>query len=121
MRNERRRKMSIRAYLLLDIVEGGYEYATQMLRSRTGVALVDGLEGHPDIIAMVEAPNRQRLAEAIMPVIGCIDGVTEDLRLLVTRENEMPSVAILRNSRTYNKKVITNARDKLRRTGDIAM
>jgi hypothetical protein len=82
--------MSARAYVLFEIVDGNREYAAQMLRSQTGVVFADRLEGHPDIIAMVEAPNRQRLAEAMMPVIGCIDGITEDLHLLVTRDNETP-------------------------------
>jgi len=77
--------MSVRAYVLLDIVDGHCEYAVELLRSKAGVIFVDGLEGRPDVIAMVEAPDRAGLAEAIMPVIGCIDGITEDLHLLVTR------------------------------------
>lgn len=81
--------MSVRAYVLLDIVDGSSQHAVQRLRSRAGVVLADQLEGRPDIIAMVEAPNRQSLAEAIMPVIGCIDDITEDLRLLVTQDNEI--------------------------------
>ena len=84
--------MSVRAYVLLDIVDGSYDYAFQMLRSRAEVVHADQLEGRPDIIAMVEAPNRQRLAEAIMPVIGCIDSITEDLHLLVTRDNEFGGI-----------------------------
>ena len=83
--------MSVRAYVLLEITDGNCEYAVQMLQTKTGVVLVDWLEGHPDIIAMVEAPDRQRLAEAMMPVIGCIDGITEDLHLLVTRDNKNPA------------------------------
>ena len=91
--------MSVRAYVLLDIVDGKSEYAVQMLRSRAGVVLADWLEGSPDVIAMVEAPDRQGLAEAIMPVIGCIDGITEDLHLLVTRDNEPPDLFTQKNSR----------------------
>jgi hypothetical protein len=83
--------MSARAYVLFEIADGNCEYAVQILRSKTGVVFVDWLEGRPDIIAMVEAPNRQRLAEAMMPVIGCIDGITEDLHMLVTRDNETPA------------------------------
>jgi len=91
--------MSIRAYVLLDIVDGSTQYAVQMLRSRAEVVLVDWLEGSPDVIAMVEAPERQRLTEAIMPVIRCVDGITEDLHLLVTRDNEPPDLSTHRNSR----------------------
>jgi hypothetical protein len=81
--------MSVRAYMLLDIVDSNCEDAVQMLRSRAEVILADRLEGYPNIIAMVEAADRQSLAEAIMPVLGCIDGITEDLRLLVTQDNEI--------------------------------
>jgi len=89
-----------------DIVDGSYEYAVQMLRTRAGVVFVDWLEGRPDIIAMVEAPDRQRLAEAIVPVVGCIDGITEDLRLLVSRDNEMSAdLPTLGNSSTGTRKV----------------
>jgi len=75
--------------VFLNIVDGSYEYAVQMLRSRAGVVFVDWLEGRPDVIAMFEAPDRQTLAEAIVPVVGCIDGITADLRLLVSRDNEI--------------------------------
>jgi len=81
--------MSVRAYMLLDIVDRSCEYAVQMLRSRAEVTLADRLEGHPNIIVMVEAADRQGLGEAIMPVLGCIDGITENLHLLVTRDNEV--------------------------------
>jgi hypothetical protein len=98
--------MSARAYLLLDIVDGNYEYAVQMLRGRAGVVFVDLLEGYPDIIAMVEAPDRQRLAKFIMPVIGCIDGITEDLHLLVTRDKELtPDLPTSNNSRPYKRTI----------------
>src|SRR4030042_1726333 len=79
------REMSVRAYMLLDIVDRSCEYAVQMLRRRAEVILADRLEGYPNIIVMVEAADRQGLAEAIIPVLGCIDGITENLTLLVTR------------------------------------
>ena len=81
--------MSARAYMLLDIVDRSCEYAVQMLRSRAEVIIADRLEGYPNVIAMVEAADRQSLAEAIMPVLGCIDGITEGLRMLVTQDDEI--------------------------------
>jgi hypothetical protein len=83
------KEMSVRAYVLLEIVDGNCEYAVRMLQSKIGVVLVDWLEGRPDIIAMIEAPTRQMLAETMMPVIGCVDGITEDLHLLVSRDDEI--------------------------------
>jgi hypothetical protein len=93
------KEMSARAYMLLDIVDRSCKYAVQMLRSRTEVVLADRLEGYPNVIAMVEAADRQSLAEAIMPVLGCIDGITEDLRLLVTQVDEIsPDLLTLSHS-----------------------
>jgi hypothetical protein len=79
--------MSRRAYMLLDIADRNCEYAVQMLRSRAEVILADWLEGYPNIIAVVEAADRQSLARMTISVLGCIDGITEDLRLLVTQDD----------------------------------
>ena len=98
--------MSVRAYMLLDIVDRDCEYAVKMLRSRAEVILADRLEGYPNVIAVVEAADRQSLAEAIMPVLGCIDGITEDLRLLVAQDDEIsPDLLTSSNSTPRKKKV----------------
>jgi hypothetical protein len=81
--------MSARAYMLLDIVDRNCECAVELLRSRAEVILADRLDGYPNIIAMVEAADKQSLAEAIIPVLGCIDGITEGLRLLVAQDEEI--------------------------------
>jgi len=92
--------------MLLDIVDRSCEYAVQMLRSRAEVILADRLEGYPNVIAMVEAADRQSLAEAIMPVLGCIDGITENLRLLVTQDNEIPLDLITSSNSTPRKRKV---------------
>ena len=98
--------MSARAYMLLDIVDRNCEYAVQMLRSRAEVILADRLEGYPNVIAMVEAADRRSLTEAIMPVLGCINGITEYLRLLVTQDNETsPDFITSSNSNPHTRKV----------------
>jgi hypothetical protein len=96
--------MSVRAYMLLDIVDRGCEYAVQMLRSRGGVILADRLEGYPNIIAAVEAADRQSLAEAVMPVLDCIDGITEGLHLLVTQDGEISPDRLASSDSTPHKR-----------------
>lgn len=81
--------MSARAYMLLDILEEKYNYALQILQTITGVVIADTLEGHPNTLVIVEAPDRQRLVELMMPVLGSMDHVTEDLHLLVNREDRL--------------------------------
>jgi hypothetical protein len=95
--------MSVRAYMLLDIVDRSCEYAVQMLRSKAEVILADRLEGYPNLIAVVEAANRQNLAEAIIPVLDCVDGIAEDLRLLVTQDGEI-SLDLLASSGSTSSK-----------------
>jgi len=90
--------------MLLDIVDRDCEYAVELLRNRTEVILADRLEGYPNVIAVVEAADRQSLAEAIIPVLGCIDGITENLRLLVTQDNEIPPELLTSSNSTPRKK-----------------
>jgi len=104
--------MSARAYMLLDIVDRNCEYAVQMLRSRAEVILADRLEGYPNIIAMVEAADRQSLAEAIMPVLGCIDGITEDLHLLVAQDDEISLDLLTSNNSTPRKRKVKKAQTR---------
>jgi len=104
--------MSARAYMLLDIVDRSCEYAVQMLRSRAEVILADRLEGYPNVIAMVEAADRQSLAEAIMPVLGCIDGITEDLRLLVTQDDEISLDLLTSSNSTPRKRKVKKAKTR---------
>jgi len=96
--------MSVRAYMLLDIVDRNCEYAFQILRSRAEVILADQLEGYPNIIAMVEAVDKQGLAEAVMPILESLDGITENLHFLVTRDNGIsPDLLTSSNSTPYKK------------------
>jgi len=108
--------MSARAYMLLDIVDRSCEYAVQMLRSRAEVILADRLEGYPNVIAMVEAAGRQSLAEAIMPVLGCIDGITEDLRLLVTQDDEISLDFLTSSNSTPRKRKVKKANTRRKTT-----
>jgi hypothetical protein len=104
--------------MLLDIVERSCEYAVQMLWSRAEVIFADRLEGYPNIIAVVEAADRQSLAEAIMPVLGCIDGITENLRLLVTQDNEI-SFALSNASNSKLRKRNVEKDDIRRKTANL--
>ena len=97
--------MSVRVYMLLDIVDRSCEHAVQMLRSSGEVVFADRLEGYPNIIAMVEAADRRSLAEAVMPVLDCIDGITEGLRLLVTQDSEVSLEHLISSGATAHKKM----------------
>jgi hypothetical protein len=78
-------------YMLLDIEENEYDAAMRVLNSIDGVIHMDQLEGHPNVMVIVEASDRQGLVDLMMPVLGSVDDVTGDFHLLVTREDKAES------------------------------
>ncbi len=81
--------MSSRLYLLLETVNGHSEEVAQVIRLNPGVVTVDLVEGKPDVIAVMEAGDRQTLAQLLMQVISCVENTTEDARILPTREDSI--------------------------------
>jgi DNA-binding Lrp family transcriptional regulator len=75
--------MSDRVYILLDVIEWQTEQVIERLRSIAGVKNADLIEGNPNVIVLLEAPDRQRLAEPLMQVISSAENVIEDLKLLL--------------------------------------
>ena len=74
--------MSFRAYILLDVVDGESERVAQVLRCKSGVVMVDLLEGPPDIIMVVQAPERQELAKLTTRALGSVDNMVKSMQLL---------------------------------------
>jgi hypothetical protein len=83
--------MSIRVYMTLDILEKKSANTIQNLRSTEGVVAIDPLEGHPNYLLIVEAPDRQKLVESLVPVLSSLERVTKDLHSLLIRENNQTS------------------------------
>ena len=76
--------MCSRVYVLLSISDGKTVQAAQAVRDMPGVMFADLLDGDPNLLLMIEAPDRLGLAELLMPALSVLDGVTEDMRLLLT-------------------------------------
>jgi hypothetical protein len=77
--------MNSRVYLLLDILEDKFPYAKRALQNTRRVKAVDELEGHPNMMVIIEAPDRQQLVEILMPVLESINRVANDVHLLVSQ------------------------------------
>ena len=77
--------MSDRVYLLLDVMDGKADQVAEKLRHIAGIRIVDVLEGQPEVIAVVEAHERHRLAEITMRAISSVETMIEDLKLLPAR------------------------------------
>ena len=74
-----------RVYILLDVMDGKADQVAGKLRCMAGIRIVDVVEGQPDVIAVVEAPERHKLAETTMRVIFLVENMIEDLKLLPAR------------------------------------
>lgn len=99
--------MSVRAYMLLDVADKSCEHAVQVLRDKAEVIFADRLEGYPNLITMIEADSRQSLAEAIIPILDCVDGITEDLHLLVSADGDnAPATVVPSTSGSRNRRVV---------------
>ena len=75
-----------KVYVLLDIIEGKLEQVVQTLRGKPGVVEVDLLEGSPNVIMVVEAPERKKLAERTIQALASVETITEGVQLLPTRD-----------------------------------
>ena len=78
--------MSAKVYLLLDLVSADSERVARTLRSKPGVATVDVLEGPPDLLTVIEAPQRQKAAEYLMGLLDSVDGMIDSLRVMLVKE-----------------------------------
>ena len=79
--------MSARAYVLLDVVQGDPAEVVRALRGRTGVIMADVIEGPPDVVMVVEARGRHRLAELTIEALSAVENMTGDLKLLPVSAN----------------------------------
>ena len=79
--------MSIRVYLLIDTIGGKTGRVAEILRGKTGVSIVDLPVGRPDVIVMVQASSRQRLAELTNQAIASVESFTENIKVLPVQGN----------------------------------
>jgi hypothetical protein len=78
--------MSTRVYLLLDVVQDKSAQVTENLQRRPGVVIADPLEGPPDVMIVVEAPDRQSVAELAIRALASVETMTKGVRVLPTRD-----------------------------------
>jgi len=76
-----------RAYVIIDVQKDMTERVALTLSSRDGVILVDIIEDKPDIIMVVQAKNRQQLAELTIKAVTSVESFTEGLQLMPARSN----------------------------------
>lgn len=75
-----------RVYVLMDIARDRSDEAVRILRHRTGVRMADVLESMPNVIMVVEAPDRQTLAKHTIQALETVESITERLQLLPAQD-----------------------------------
>lgn len=83
-----------RVYILLNIVDGKAEQAAQVLQGKPGVIIVDVLENlpvvmlenPPNVIMMIQAHERRKLAELTIQALASVETMTEHVCLLPARD-----------------------------------
>ena len=78
--------MGERVYVLLDIVGGKVEQVVKVLRESPGVVMADAVEGLPDVIVVVEALDRQKLAQLTTQALVSVETMTENFCLLPAKD-----------------------------------
>ncbi len=76
-----------RAYVIINVQQDMTEQVALTLSNRDGVILVDILEDKPDVIMVVQAKSRQKLAELTIRAVTSVESFTKGLQLMPTRSN----------------------------------
>ncbi|MBI2851581.1 MAG: hypothetical protein HYX84_00545 [Chloroflexi bacterium] len=74
--------MEARVYVLLNTVDNCTDQVLETLRGRPGILMADRLEGPHDVMIVMEAPDRAKLAERMVRALAQVESMTEDLTLL---------------------------------------
>jgi hypothetical protein len=88
--------MSAKVYVLLDLAHVDGAQVAQILREKHGVTAVDVIEGPPDLLIVVQAPERQMAAEYLMDILESLDGMTENLHVFPVCESAEKKCADIR-------------------------
>ena len=79
--------MSARACVLMGVDNIRVREAASTLRNVHGVKMVDMLEDSPNLMLIVQARNRQRLAEITNEALASVESMTENIQLLPVQGN----------------------------------
>ena len=91
--------MTARVYILVNITNDNSDQVAQTLHHQPGVVAVDLLEGPPNLLMVVEAPDRDRLARLTMKVIASIETEVEDMQVLPVRDDSATATGSVADDR----------------------
>ncbi|MBN2100217.1 MAG: hypothetical protein JW753_11550 [Dehalococcoidia bacterium] len=71
-----------RVYVLVHVEEGRGGAAVSVLRRQPGVVVADSVEAQPNVIMVVEAPDRRKPAELTIRALVLVKEMTKDIHLM---------------------------------------
>jgi hypothetical protein len=78
-------KNTSRAYVRVKTRQGCPETLFSNIARNSGVVVADVIEGQSDVILVLEASNREELANTVMDALAALEPMTEDVELLPVR------------------------------------
>jgi hypothetical protein len=78
---------TFRAYMLLDIQKNKSQEVAKALQGKPGVVVVDIVEGPPDVVAVLEASGRLKLAETTAQVLESVETLVNCVSLLPVQDD----------------------------------
>ena len=90
---ERKRNSRARVYVLLRTAQDCAGDALLVLRQNAGVVAVDRIEGSPDIVVVMEAADRPRLAKAVIKALASVELMTDSVDLLPVQDGSSAASA----------------------------
>jgi hypothetical protein len=90
--------MSAKVYILLNVSNRNSTRVIEMLKGQKGVTIADMLEGPPDIVLVIAAPDRQKLADRAIHAIASVEDMIENIRLL-------PAIAVSETKPTRRRRM----------------
>ena len=81
--------MSVRAYVLLDVMKGQAAHVARALKSEDGVRMVDVLETPPDVMMVVGAPGLPELVDLTIRALVCVEAYTEGIQIMSSQGDEL--------------------------------
>ena len=86
----RRSAPKARVYVLVDVAGGCQGELVSLLRCKPGVVMADNVEGQPNVIMVVEAQNRQSLAELTVRALASVEMAIGGMHLMPAEEHRTP-------------------------------
>ena len=79
-----------RVYVLVDVAGGYHEEVASVLRCKPGVVMADNVEAQQKVIMVVEAQDRQTLAELTVRALASVETAIGGMHLMPAEEHREP-------------------------------